>query len=81
MIRVRAPDAKGLTAALDAAGIAHSEDPSGALLVSGSSGEAVGAAANQKQVALSELTEVSRSLEDVFMELTGEPQAAEEEEA
>ena len=80
-IRVRAPDAKGLAAALDAAGLAHREDPSGALLVSGSSGEAVGAAANQKQVALSELTEVSRSLEDVFMELTGEPQAAEEEEA
>ncbi len=45
-IRVRAPDAKGLAAALDAAGLAHREDPSGALLVSGSSGEAVGAAAN-----------------------------------
>ena len=80
-IRVRAPDAKGLAAALDAAGLAHREDPSGALLVSGSTGEAVGEAANAKRIALSELTEVSRSLEDVFMELTGEPQAAEEEEA
>ena len=29
-IRVRAPDAKGLAGALDAAGIAHREDPSGA---------------------------------------------------
>ena len=46
--------------------------PPGALSVSGSSGEAVGAAANAKRVALSELTEVSRSLEDVFLELTGE---------
>ena len=49
--------------------------------MSGSTGEAVGDAANAKRIALSELTEVSRSLEDVFMELTGEPQAAEEEEA
>ena len=81
VIRVRAPDAKALAGALDAAGIAHSDDPSGALLVSGSSGEAVGEAANEKRVALSELTEVSRSLEDVFMELTGEPEAATEEES
>jgi ABC-2 type transport system ATP-binding protein len=72
VIRVRARDASGLAAALDSAGIAHRDDPSGALLVSGSTGEAVGEAANAKSVALSELTEVSRSLEDVFMELTGE---------
>ena len=78
-IRVRAPDAKGLAAALDAAGLAHREDPSGALLVSGSTGEAVGEAANAKRVALSELTQVSRSLEDVFMELTGDPEAAAEQ--
>jgi ABC-2 type transport system ATP-binding protein len=79
-IRVRAPDAKGLAGALDAAGLAHREDPSGALLVSGSTGEAVGEAANAKRVALSELTHVSRSLEDVFMELTGDPEAGAEEE-
>jgi ABC-2 type transport system ATP-binding protein len=72
VIRVRARDAGGLAAALDSAGIAHREDPSGALLVSGSTGEAVGETANAQNVALSELTEVSRSLEDVFMELTGE---------
>jgi ABC-2 type transport system ATP-binding protein len=72
VIRVRARDAKALGAALDAAGIAHRDDSSGALLVSGSTGEAVGEAANAQRVALSELTEVARSLEDVFMELTGE---------
>ena len=47
--------------------------------MSGSTGEAVGEAANAKRVALSELTEVSRSLEDVFMELTGEAEPAAEE--
>jgi ABC-2 type transport system ATP-binding protein len=80
-IRARARDTKALAGALDAAGLAHREDPSGALLVSGSTGEAVGEAANAKSVALSELTQVSRSLEDVFMELTGEPadDAAEEQ--
>ena len=73
-VRVRARDAKALAGALDAAGLAHREDPSGALLVSGSTGEAVGEAANEKRVALSELAQVSRSLEDVFMELTGDPE-------
>jgi ABC-2 type transport system ATP-binding protein len=71
-IRVAAPDAAALAAALDAAGLDHSGDPSGGLLVSGATGEQVGAAANARRVALSELTEVSRSLEDVFLELTGE---------
>ena len=47
--------------------------------MSGSTGEAVGEAANAKSVPLSELTPVSRSLEDVFMELTGEAEAAAEE--
>ena len=73
-VRVAAPDGAALAGALDAAGIQHRGDASGALLVSGSSGEAVGAAANAKRVALSELIEVSRSLEDVFLELTGEPE-------
>ena len=77
-IRVAAPDAAALAGALDAAGIAHRGGSSGALLVTGSTGEAVGAAANAKGVALSELTEVSRSLEDVFLELTGEPGAPED---
>jgi hypothetical protein len=78
VVRVRARDLKGLAGALDAAGLSHGEGPSGSLLVSGSSGEAVGDAANSKSVALSELTEVARSLEDVFMDLTGDDPAAED---
>jgi ABC-2 type transport system ATP-binding protein len=78
-MRVRAPDAKGLAGALDAAGLDYREDPSGALLVSGADGEAVGQAANAKSVALSELTPLSRSLEDVFMELTGDAEDPAEE--
>ncbi len=79
VVRVRAPDSKALSGALDAAGIAYADGPSGALLVSGSTSEAVGAAANEKQVALSELTQVSRSLEDVFMELTGDDPAKQDQ--
>jgi ABC-2 type transport system ATP-binding protein len=79
VVRARARDLKALAGALDAAGLSHSEDPSGALLVSGSSGEAVGEAANEKRVALSELSEVSRSLEDVFMELTGDDPASKDQ--
>jgi len=79
VVRVRAPDQQGMAGALDAAGLAHTEGPSGSLLVSGSTGEAVGEAANAKRVALSELTDVARSLEDVFMELTGDDPAAEED--
>ena len=76
-IRVAAPDASALAAALDAAGLDHSGDPTGGLLVSGATGEQVGAAANARRVALSELTEVARSLEDVFLELTGEEEEGE----
>ncbi len=76
-IRVAAPDRPALAAALDAAGIDHRDEGPAGLLVIGSSGEAVGAAANAKGVALSELTQVSRSLEDVFLELTGEPEEPE----
>jgi ABC-2 type transport system ATP-binding protein len=75
--RVRAPDSKALTAALDAAGLAHRSEGSGTVLVSGAGAEAVGAAANEAHVALSELVTVSRSLEDVFLELTGDEQEPE----
>jgi ABC-2 type transport system ATP-binding protein len=69
--RVRAPDASGLAAALDAAGIRYTEDRAGALLAPEASGEQIGTIANQHRIALSELSPVSRSLEDVFFELTG----------
>ena len=56
-IRVaRSATARARAARSTRPGIAHRDDPSGALLVSGSSGEQVGAAANAKSVALSELT-------------------------
>jgi ABC-2 type transport system ATP-binding protein len=69
--RVKAPDAAGLAAALDAAGIGYTEDGAGALLAPDASGEQIGAIANEHRVALSELTPVTRSLEEVFFELTG----------
>jgi ABC-2 type transport system ATP-binding protein len=70
--RVRARDTDGLTGALRAVGIEFRLDPSGALLVDRAPPERVGEVANDARVALSELTTVSRSLEDVFLELTGE---------
>jgi ABC-2 type transport system ATP-binding protein len=69
--RVRAPDAAGLAAALDGAGIEYTEDRSGALLAPDASGERIGAITNEHRIALSELTPVTRSLEEVFFELTG----------
>jgi ABC-2 type transport system ATP-binding protein len=77
--RVGAPDAAALAKGLDAAGIEYRRENSGALLVSGAEPEAVGEAANEHRVALSELTAVSRSLEDVFFELTGSTPEEEEE--
>jgi ABC-2 type transport system ATP-binding protein len=72
LTRVRAGDREALGAALAAAGIDHTPGEDGALLVSGAPPEAVGAAANEHRVSLSELVAVGRSLEDVFFELTGE---------
>jgi ABC-2 type transport system ATP-binding protein len=69
--RVRAGDPDALSRALAAAGIEFEREESGALLVSGAPPEAVGAAANEHHVALTELVAVGRSLEDVFLELTG----------
>jgi ABC-2 type transport system ATP-binding protein len=69
--RVRAPDAAGLAAALDAAGVEYTDDGAGALLAPDASGEQIGGIANEHRIALSELTPVSRSLEEVFFELTG----------
>jgi ABC-2 type transport system ATP-binding protein len=69
--RVRAGDPEALGSALSAAGIEFERDDSGALLARGAAPEAVGEAANQHHVALSELVLIGRSLEDVFFELTG----------
>ncbi len=69
--RVRASDPEALARALTAAGIEFEHETSGALQARGSTPEAVGAAANENDVALSELVGVGPSLEDVFFELTG----------
>jgi ABC-2 type transport system ATP-binding protein len=69
--RVRAGDTEALERALQSARLEFRRDDSGALLVSAATPEAVGAAANQSHVALSELVAVGPSLEDVFFELTG----------
>jgi ABC-2 type transport system ATP-binding protein len=76
--RVRATDRDALSGALREAGIEFDPDPSGALIAVGAAPERVGQVANEARVALSELTGVGRSLEDVFLELTGEEQGSDE---
>jgi ABC-2 type transport system ATP-binding protein len=73
--RVRAREAERLEAALRGRGMGVEQD-SGALLVPGTEPEAVGVVAAEQGIALSELVAVSRSLEDVFLELTAEEAAA-----
>jgi ABC-2 type transport system ATP-binding protein len=68
--RVRARDREALGRALAGAGLEYEVDDSGALLVRGVAPDAIGEAANEHSVALSELVGVGPSLEDVFFELT-----------
>jgi ABC-2 type transport system ATP-binding protein len=68
--RVRSADSERLAAALREQGIDVEPDGSGTLLARGVAPEVVGAVANDHRVALAELVAVSRSLEDVFFELT-----------
>ena len=70
--RVRAiEEGDRLAAALRGAGHTVNAGESGALLVPGTPPEAVGRLAAGEGVALAELVAVSRSLEEVFFELTG----------
>jgi ABC-2 type transport system ATP-binding protein len=68
--RVRSADSERLAAALREQRIDVEPDGSGTLLARGVAPEVVGAVANDHRVALAELVAVSRSLEDVFFELT-----------
>jgi ABC-2 type transport system ATP-binding protein len=71
--RVRAGETERLAGALRERGMVVAPDGTGgALLVHGTSPEAVGAVAAEQSVALSELVAVSRSLEEAFLELTAE---------
>ena len=69
--RVRAADAERLAEALRSGGHSVGGADDGALLVPGTAPEAVGLVAAEQNVALTELVAVSRSLEEVFFELTG----------
>jgi ABC-2 type transport system ATP-binding protein len=71
--RVRATDSDRLSTALRDRSLAVEADGSGTLVVRGAPPEVVGAVAAEHGVALAELVAVSRSLEDVFLELTKEP--------
>jgi ABC-2 type transport system ATP-binding protein len=68
--RVRATDDDRLASILGEGGFAVEREASGALLVRGATPEAVGEAANEQRIPLTELVAVSRSLEDAFFALT-----------
>jgi ABC-2 type transport system ATP-binding protein len=68
--RVRAADNERMAAALRERGISVDEEASGALVALGTPPEVVGQVAAEHGLALVELGAVSRSLEDVFFELT-----------
>ena len=69
--RVRSPQAEALARALSATGITVESDGNGGLVAHGARPDAVGELAAAQGIALHELVAVSRSLEDVFLELTG----------
>lgn len=75
VVHVRSLDDAALTAALEADG-AHVERVGEQLRITGADAEAVGRAALAAGVVLTELTGIRPELEDVFVELTGEPAAA-----
>ena len=68
--RVRAADNERMAAALRERGISVDQEPSGSLVALGTAPEVVGQVAAEHGLALVELVAVSRSLEDVFFELT-----------
>jgi ABC-2 type transport system ATP-binding protein len=69
--RVRAAEPDRLRQVLSSQGFSVRPEASGALLVDAAAPEAVGALANEKRIALTELVAVRRSLEDAFLALTG----------
>jgi ABC-2 type transport system ATP-binding protein len=73
-VRVRSPQAATLRDALVREGVAVNADGDGVLLVHGATSDRVGEIAAAAQVVLHELVPQSSSLEQVFLELTSEPQ-------
>jgi ABC-2 type transport system ATP-binding protein len=73
-VRVRSPQAATLQEALVREGVAVTADGDGVLLVDGATSDRVGEIAAAAQVVLHELVPQSSSLEQVFLELTSEPE-------
>ena len=73
-VRVRTPEPAKLIDALQRAGIETTPSNEHALLAHGTSSEQVGDLAFAAQVPIHELIADSSSLEDIFLELTAEPQ-------
>jgi ABC-2 type transport system ATP-binding protein len=71
-VRVRTSDPEALGRALDRIGADVERLDDGALLVTGASTEAIGGVAREVDLTLHELTELSSSLEQVYLELTAD---------
>jgi ABC-2 type transport system ATP-binding protein len=71
-VEVRSPDGERLRAALSAAGFGVEAGGDGTLIVTGADAATVGDLALAEGVAIHRLAERAASLEDVFLELTGE---------
>jgi ABC-2 type transport system ATP-binding protein len=71
-VRVRSPQAEQFRTALSSAGIESAETSPGTLAIKDTPIERVGELAAQNQIVLHELSPESASLEEVFLELTGD---------
>ena len=69
-VRVRTSDPEAVSRSLARTGVDVERLDGGALMVTGASAEEIGLAARDADVVVHELTELSNSLEDVYLELT-----------
>ncbi|WP_298227509.1 ABC transporter ATP-binding protein [Gryllotalpicola sp.] len=69
-VTVRTPDPGGFATAIGGLGASIATNPDGSLTVSGTTAAQIGDAASHAGVVLHELTSVSASLEETFLELT-----------
>ena len=70
-LRIAGPDAGALAEALRSEGATVSQEAAGAFVVADRTGEEIGRLIAARGFVISELAPISRSLEDVFLELTG----------
>jgi ABC-2 type transport system ATP-binding protein len=71
-VRVRSPQAEQFRTVLSSAGVASTETAPGTLAIKDTPIERIGELAAQNQIVLHELSPESASLEEVFLELTGD---------